>query len=304
MRSTTKRGETVSETEWVQVDVRTSMDAGEVLGLLNDPAVTGAWQEGEVVHLYWPAASCGPETWMRLRQALAQLGHDHAEKAIRIGRLADRDWNEQWARLVEPVRIGRVVIRPSWKSVLPQDDDVTLTIDPKQAFGTGHHATTQLLIAWLQEVVRPHDRVLDMGTGSGILAMVALRLGAAQAVGVDNDPTAIDCAREYAEVNGFDGRLTLSVGDVGSDAAASALEPTLVLANLDRQTLLDCRGPLCGLATGGARLLLSGLLSEQRNEIESAYAALGVYVKGARERDGWVALEAVAMEGCEGGFCS
>ncbi|MGC4054396.1 MAG: 50S ribosomal protein L11 methyltransferase [Paludibaculum sp.] len=85
--------------------------------------------------------------------------------------------------------------------------EVELIIDPKQAFGTGHHATTQLLIEWLQQVVRPDDRVLDVGTGSGNpCGMVALRVGATEALGLDFDAVAVDCAREYAQVNGFDGR--------------------------------------------------------------------------------------------------
>ncbi len=290
--------------DWIQVDVRTSLDAGELLGILNDPNVTGAWQEQECIHLYWPAARCGPDTWQGLRLALIQLGHTEPAGTITINDLADRDWNAEWSRLVEPIRIGLVVIRPSWKEVALNPGDIELIIDPKQAFGTGHHATTQLLIEWLQQVVTPADRVLDLGTGSGILAMVALRLGAAAVVGEDFDPVAIDCARDYAQVNGFDARLTWLLGDAQARTADDRFEPTLVLANLDRQTLLGAAETLCGYASGGARLLLSGLLNDQRAEIEEAYASHGVYVKAAREQDGWVALEATGMESCEGGLCS
>jgi ribosomal protein L11 methyltransferase len=197
--------------DWIQVDVQTLLDAGELLGVLNDPDVTGAWQEQDGIHLYWPAARCGPDTWQGLRLALTQLGHPDPAGALTINHLADRDWNAQWSRLVEPIRIGQVVIRPSWRSLALNPGDIELIIDPKQAFGTGHHATTQLLIEWLQEVVTPTDRVLDAGTGSGVLAMVAIRLGAAEAVGEDFDPVAIECARDYAQVNGFDARLTLAV---------------------------------------------------------------------------------------------
>ena len=290
--------------DWIQVDVQTSLDAGELLGMLNDPEVTGAWQEQDWIHLYWPAARCGPDTWQGLRLALTQLGHPEPAGAITINRLADRDWNAQWSRLVEPIRIGQVVIRPSWKTVALNPGDIELIIDPKQAFGTGHHATTQLLINWLQEMVTPTDRVLDVGTGSGVLAMVALRLGAAEAVGEDFDPVAIECARDYAQVNGFDARLTLAVEYAQTQKPHRGFEPTLVLANLDRQTLLNAAETLCGYATGGARLLLSGLLADQRAEIEAAYAEHGVYVRALRERDGWIALEASGMESCDGGLCS
>jgi len=289
--------------DWIQVDVATSLDAGELLGVLNDPTVAGAWQERGMVHLYWPGNRCGPETWQGLRRALTQLGHPDPACAVTINHLADRDWNAQWASLVEPIRIGLVVVRPSWKAAALNPGDIELIIDPKQAFGTGHHATTQLLIEWLPQVVTRTDRVLDVGTGSGLLAMVALRLGAAAAKGVDVDPVAIDCARDYAQVNGFDERLTLAVENVRAQPH-DTFEPTLVLANLDRQTLLDAVEPLCRRASSGARLLLSGLLIEQREEIETAYASHGVYVKAVRERDGWIALEAMGMESCEGGLCS
>lgn len=290
--------------DWVQVDVRTSLDAGELLGVLNDPAVTGAWQEDDHVHLYWPAGRCGPDTWQGLTRALIQLGQPDPDQAVTINHLADQDWNAQWSRLVEPIKIGRVLIRPSWKEISLNPDEIELIIDPKQAFGTGHHATTQLLIEWLQQVVQPGDRVLDVGTGSGVLAMVALRLGAMEALGVDFDAVAVDCAREYAQINGFDRRLTLAVGHAQSGQPHDRFDPTLVLANLDRQTLLASADSLCGYAAGGARLLLSGLLLEQRYEIEEAYASRGVYVKAVRERDGWLALEATGMESCDGGLCS
>ena len=311
MASTSKtddRPADVSDTsgpgDWIQVDVQTSLDAGELLGVLNDPDVTGAWQEQDCIHLYWPAARCGPDTWQGLRLALTRLDQPESAGAMTINHLADRDWNAQWSRLVEPIRVGRVVIRPSWKAVALNPDDIELIIDPKQAFGTGHHATTQLLIEWLQEVVTPTDRVLDVGTGSGVLAMVALRLGAAEAVGEDFDPVAIECARDYAQVNGFDVRLTLAVENAQRQKSHHRFEPTLVLANLDRQTLLNAAETLCGYASGGARLLLSGLLIDQRAEIEAAYAGHGVYVRASRERDGWIALEATGMESCDGGLCS
>ena len=290
--------------DWIQVDVQTSLDAGELLGVLNEPDVTGAWQEQDCIHLYWPAARCGPDTWQGLRSALSRLDHPDPAGAITINRLADRDWIAQWPRLVAPIRIRQVAIRASWKSLALNPGDIELIIDPKQAFGTGHHATTQLLIEWLQEVVTPTDRVLDVGTGSGVLAMVALRLGASEAVGEDFDPVAIECARDYAQVNGFDARLTLAVEYAQTQQSHHGFEPTLVLANLDRQTLLNAAKTLCGYAAGGARLLLSGLLVDQRAEVEAAYAGHGVYVRASRERDGWVALEATGMESCDGGLCS
>ena len=123
---------------------------------------------------------------------------------IRVEELSDQDWNRQWAESVRPIRIGRrIVIRPSWEPVALQAQDIEIVLDPKQAFGTGHHATTRMLLERLEDLIHGGESVLDVGTGSGILAMVALRLGAASALGVECDPVAVDCARDYARENGF-----------------------------------------------------------------------------------------------------
>ena len=287
---------------WVEVTVRTSADPAEVLSRLDDSAVPGAWQDDGLLRLYWPITAWDPDHLVGLRAVLAQLGHPVKEQAIATSRVEDRDWNESWARSVQPIRVGRVIIRPSWHRVDLRADEVELIIDPKQAFGTGYHATTQLLIEWLQEAIAGGETVLDLGTGSGILAMVALRLGAGRATGIDHDPVAIDCARDYAEQNGFGGELSFKVGTAGSLSSGESPVPVhLVLANLDRQGILDCAAVLAAYAQRGTRLLLSGLLAEQVSDVEQALAADGIYVRAVREREGWSALDAAAAQSCDEG---
>lgn len=216
----------MDQDKWIEVRIASSVDAGEVLAQLSDPAVKGAWQEQDLIRLYWPVDKWNLDVLNDLRSVLNELGHGELENRVTIDQLADGDWNELWARSVEPLRIGRhLVVRPGWHPVVLQPGDVELVIDPKQAFGTGHHATTQLLVEWLEDVIRKGDRVLDVGTGSGILAMAALRLGAAQAMGLDTDQVAIDCARDYAALNGFLTGVGSSRGDArrqpGSGCGAS-----------------------------------------------------------------------------------
>ncbi len=294
------RGKT-NQDEWVEVRIASSVDAGEVVAQLNDPAVQGAWQERDLIRLYWPANKWCPDVLNDLRSILKELGHGELDNVITIDQLADRDWNALWAQSVQPIRIGqRVVIRPSWRAVDRRPDDVELIIDPKQAFGTGHHATTQLLVEWLEDAVHPGDRVLDIGTGSGILAMLALRLGAAKAIGFDIDPVAVECARESVAANGFGPELDIREGTLEDSLGESAERIDLILANLDRQTLLDLSPALCAYAVRGTRLLVSGLLLDQQAEIATVFASNGASAGTVRERDGWVAIELMAPESCEG----
>lgn len=288
--------------EWVEVRVASSLDPGELLGMLDDPAVTGAWEENGIVHLYWPGDRWSQAKLEMLAALLRQVEPGLSNDRLSLARVPDRDWNEEWAKSVTPLRIGkRMVIRPSWEPVAVRPGEIELILDPKQAFGTGHHATTKLLLEWLEDLIRGGEHILDVGTGSGILAMAAVRLGAESAIGIDNDPVAIDCARGYAELNRFGSELALRTATMGELSEEEARRVTLVLANLDRRTLLDSVPLLAPYLEGGARLLLSGLLVDDRAEIASAFAAAGGSVRASREAEGWLALEVLAPESCEGG---
>jgi ribosomal protein L11 methyltransferase len=281
--------------QWIEVQIRSSLDAGEVLGLLDDPAVPGAWQEGRTIHLYWPSHRWSPDHLARLCRTLRQFAEQGAaEPEIDVRSLADQDWNRQWTQSVKPLFIGRrIVVRPSWETVVLQTHQIEIILDPKQAFGTGHHPTTSLLLEWLEADIRGGESVLDVGTGSGLLAMVALRLGAARAVGLDHDGDAIDCAQDYAVLNGFGRELTLQRGTLSPD-----IPYDVVLANLDRRTLLDLAQPLA--AVTGERLLVSGVLLEQRDEIMRVFARSGLYPLREEEREGWLAMAFTKVQSCEG----
>ena len=200
----------------------------------------------------------------------------------------EEDWNAQWASQVKPIWIGRrILIRPSWETVEVSQDAIELVLDPKQAFGTGHHATTHLLIEWLQDCIQGEERVLDVGTGSGILAMVALRLGAKFALGIDHDSVAIDCAKEYAQANAFGDELelrTLTLKELQSDPFH------LIVANLDRRTLVDQVGQFQRIHSVGAFLLMSGILKDDHDEIVELYKQSGWKLMDVREREGWLAV--------------
>ena len=287
---------------WIDVQIRTAVDPAELLGLLADPVIQGGWEDRGLLHLYWPKPQWSMEAHARLCRALQELGPNvSGEEEIRVEELADQDWNRQWAESVRPIRIGRrIVIRPSWEPVALQAKDIEIVLDPKQAFGTGHHATTRMLLEWLEDLIHGGESVLDVGTGSGILAMVALRLEAASALGVECDPVAVDCARDYARENGFGSALGVQCGTLQDVDPQGTLRPDVVLANLDRQTLLQLCEPLAQYVSYGARLLLSGILIEQEQEIVAAFSKAGAMVCQRREQEGWVAVELLMAESFEG----
>ena len=173
---------------------------------------------------------------------------------------------------------------------------IEIVLDPKQAFGTGHHATTRMLLEWLEETIQGGESVLDVGCGSGILAMASLRLGAFLAVGIDHDPVAVDCAQEYVVLNRFGAELSLQCCELEGLSGHQAFD--LVLANLDRQTLCQLADQLAGRTR--TRLLVSGILLDQRGEVAAALASSGLYPGRERESEGWLAVEFLRSESCEG----
>jgi len=287
---------------WIDVQIRTTVDAAELLGRLADPVIQGGWEENGVIHLYWPKLQWSLDAHAHLSRTLLGLDPDlSTESDIRVEELPDQDWNRQWAQSVRPIRIGRrIVIRPSWETVALQAQDIEIVLDPKQAFGTGHHATTRMLLEWLDDLIGGGECVLDVGAGSGILSMVALKLGAASALGVECDSVAVDCARDYAAENGFGDNLEFRCGTLEEIDRHGALRPDLVLANLDRQTLLLLCDELAQHVSRGARLLLSGILVDQEKEIVEAFSKVGAMLSQRREQEGWVALELLMAKSCEG----
>jgi len=276
------------KTSVFEICIPACVDTAELAGILACPEFLGAWEEDGSVVLYWKEQ--GAEILRQVRSAVNALGVDVAEKSIRFQPVIAQDWNAKWAESVQPIRIGRrICIRPSWATMEMPEDGIELIVDPKQAFGTGHHATTQLILEWLEEVTWvPGMRVLDVGTGSGILAMAALRLGATSALGIDVDATALECAKEYAEVNKFNEELELCCCPTETLPVQSF---DVILANLDRKTILQVFVEFSRMRGLPTQLVVSGLLEEDESEIVPRLEEQGWIRRSAWRRDGWVAIQ-------------
>ncbi|GHC25467.1 50S ribosomal protein L11 methyltransferase [Aidingimonas halophila] len=226
----------------------------------------------------------------RVRQAWSTHIPDEPCPEIHFELLADRDWEREWMDSFEPLKMGqRLWIVPSWHDS-PDPQGVNLILDPGLAFGTGTHPTTALCLEWLDEqaLAGQLDRrnVLDIGCGSGILAIAALKLGANRAAGTDIDPQALTASRENAERNGIDmARLSLSVPDTFEGG-----EFPIVLANILAGPLIEQAPMITSHLAPGGRLVLSGILSHQADEVLDVYRDRGITMDAPVERDGWVRL--------------
>ena len=227
------------------------------------------------------------------------LGHLQAFGLRPIGELRTRivqetDWADAWKAYFPVMRIGRrLVIRPTWRRHRRAPDDVVLALDPGMAFGTGLHPTTRLCLAAVEELAErgivDGARVLDVGCGSGILAIAAVKLGAVTALGVDTDPIAIEATIANARRNALTRRLVAREGSLPTGEAPF----DVVLANLIAGVLVPLAGALRDELRPGGSLLASGIFVDREGEVRAAFEAVGLAVTERSAEGDWVALGAV-----------
>ncbi|NWK46238.1 50S ribosomal protein L11 methyltransferase [Ralstonia pickettii] len=205
--------------------------------------------------------------------------------AYTVREVEEQDWVRVTQSQFEPIHIGEHIwVVPSWHDA-PEPDAVVLELDPGLAFGTGSHPTTRLCMEWLEQHVQSGERTLDYGCGSGILAIVAKKLGAGETVGVDIDPNAVEASRYNAERNHVEATFALP-----DDAPEGTFD--LVVANILSNPLKLMAAMLCARVRPGGRLILSGVLERQAEEVSAAYAS-AIPLTVWRARDGWVCLHGV-----------
>jgi ribosomal protein L11 methyltransferase len=251
-----------------------------------------------IVRAYVPARD--PAAAERaVAQASEALGHLQAFGLRPIGELATRliheeDWAEAWKAHFPVLRVGRrLVIKPTWRRHRAAADDVVLALDPGMAFGTGLHPTTRLCLAALEDLadrdVLDAARVLDVGCGSGILAIAAAKLGAASVLGVDTDPIAVEATIANAGRNRLGGRIAARIGSLPTR------EPSfdVVLANLIASLLIALAPLLCEELRPGGTLLASGIFVDRESEVREAFDGVSLAVTLRTAEGDWVALEAV-----------
>jgi ribosomal protein L11 methyltransferase len=268
-------------------------DHDRILAIVDDYSPTAVEEHDNFLSVFFAT----PGARDAARDAVARLWPD---VRLECREVDDEDWARRSQDNLQPVTVGRLTICPPWSVPDEWPQALPLVIQPSMAFGTGHHATTRLCLLALQLLNLSDMYVLDIGTGSGVLAIAARKLGAEGAVGIDNDPDAIACARDNLTLNPGIDRVRFTTGDLSSAIGAEpsalyvarrlhGLGPAdVVIANLTGDLLRRSASVLAnGFAPGGG-LIVSGVLAEERHVVVEAFQGLDLVWE--MEEDGWVGL--------------
>lgn len=200
----------------------------------------------------------------------------------------DEQWAERSQAALTAVRVGGLTVAPPWD--IPTDGSEVIVILPSMGFGTGHHASTRLCLGLLQDLSLSGRRVCDVGTGSGVLAIASLRLGASEVVAVDYDIDSIVCARESAELNHVTAGLDIRQVDLEREGTVAGAPFDVVIANLTGGLLVRLVTRLVAMTTRGGALVLSGITLAEGDDVIAAFTDAGCQVVTQRDEDGWIGL--------------
>ena len=233
-----------------------------------------------IVHMYLAPDENPAEVLPLFEERLQNSGINYQLNTTGV---EQEDWQNGWKKYYHAMDIGdRLAIVPGWEDY--QTDRIKIIMDPGMAFGTGTHETTSLCLETLDSLVKGGERVLDIGTGSGILAIAALKLGAASAEGVDIDPVAVRTAGENAALNGVQDKLTVLVGDL-SDKASGTYD--IITANIVANAILSLAPAVPGLMAEGATFIASGIIDSRKDEVITGLEKAGLSVVEVKEKRGW-----------------
>ncbi|MCX6135441.1 MAG: 50S ribosomal protein L11 methyltransferase [Ignavibacteriales bacterium] len=278
--------------QWIEVSITTPAPYQELLvGQLASIGFQGFLQEGDSLSCYAPLARWKNRTNRELETLLHNFGEEfkgrHFSWKSRI--IGEKNWNETWEKSIRIVEAtSRIIIKPSWRKLRKKDKGkIVLHIDPKMAFGTGHHETTRLSLTLLEEYLHAGDNVLDFGCGTGILAIAAIKLGAKSALAVDNDPWAIENVTESISRNRVNRRVTALEGD-GTKLPKHSYD--LIIANIDLPTITATLKYLVKRLKNQGLIILSGLLVTDLDNFMNLISHQGIVPLEIVNENEWVAI--------------
>ena len=255
-------------------------------GELVDETILNADKNTVKVSLFVPEERSPIEYKEFLETRFPELG---IEVTIDLEGMNEDDWAESWKQYYKPVPLGRITIVPAWEKYEAKEGEIIVRMDPGMAFGTGTHETTRLVINLMQDEIKGGERLLDVGTGSGILSICASKLGAGWCNAYDIDPVAVKVARDNVESDGCT-NITVGVSDLLKGVDLSGGKYDFCVANIVSDIIIRMLPDIKGYLKDGAPLILSGIIDERADEVRNAVLAQGFTVeKEIREND-WVGM--------------
>ena len=311
--------------DWVTLTVRTTTEGAEaVVALLMDLGVNGAMIEDKAdvavnqrptgfwdilgdelaarmeddvkVTCYIPSDERVQDTVLHVRDGLKRLkgmdlGFDAGKLTLEVGSLDDEDWAENWKSRYKPFRLGKTfVVKPTWESFEADTGDRIIELDPGMAFGSGTHETTGMCVSLLEQLVKPGMTVADVGTGTGILAIAAAKMGAVNVLATDLDPMACRVARENIELNGLSGAIDVRCGDLLETVTE---QYDVIVANIIADVICMMAKPAMDFIVPGGRFICSGIARERTDEVLTALNEAGYEDIALHEQGEWAAMTAI-----------
>ncbi len=255
-------------------------------GELVDESILEADKNTVKVSLFVPEEKNLAEYREYIETRLSALG---IEAKIECEGMNEDDWSQSWKQYYKPIPLGRVTIVPAWEEYTPSKDEVIIRMDPGMAFGTGTHETTRLVMRIMQNLIKGGERVLDVGTGSGILSICASKLGASSCNAYDIDPVAVKVARENALADGCE-NITVGVSDLLHGVDLSGGKYDFCVANIVADIIIRMMPDIKDYLTSDAPLILSGIIEARADEVIACVEREGYYIEHTEKENDWVAL--------------
>jgi ribosomal protein L11 methyltransferase len=274
---------------WIEINLNVPQEAlEEISGYLFALGCEGIQVTEKSIIIYFTQHRWSNEVKIGLLEFIGQIIPHFSMRDIQIKALADQDWMQGWKEYFKAIRVtNRIIIKPPWEDYKAQEGEEVVIINPQMAFGTGNHESTQLMIRAIDKFIQPSMHVLDVGTGSGILALVCVKLGADSVLGIDNDINALKNAGENARLNKSSDKIRFIFGQLEQ---FHPMEYDLVLANINAKVLLEYNTLFPSFMKLKSKLIISGILRSDEQKIVDPFHNRGFKLVHKNAIKEWLSL--------------
>lgn len=276
---------------YIEVEIVTDQDlVDQLVGLLTQLGFEGFWEDGSLLKCYINSVRWTPLLLEEVHTTIGRMVRTSqtAKPVVTVRTIEGKNWNEEWERTIKPIHAtDRIVITPTWHEYTPAPGEIVLIIDPKMSFGTGYHETTRLVLHLMEKHLQPGSTLLDIGTGTGVLAIAAIKLGARSAVGHDIDEWSSSNATENVQLNNVAQEVTIHQCELHS---LPPMRFSAIAANIQLNVIVPLLPEMNTRLMDGGMMFLSGLLTIDRDEILQRLQEQGFCILEEMRENEWIAL--------------